>query len=268
MSEEMSQFNQVDKAATPNEFIRFLDTTSDLGSVQLGKQNSFALLKLEPGQRILEVGCGTGDDARALAEKVQPDGQVVAIDSSQAMITEALRRAHEVSLNMEFRVGDVTSLDFDSNSFDRCHSERTLIHIPHPEKAIQEMVRVLRSGGLIVAFEGDLDTQVLDSSEPEVTRRILRFWRESFQNPSIGRQLLALYKKAGLIEISVQPHTFLFDFNTTEQVLISGTVERAIEVGVVTSGEADRWVSDLEQARDSGTFFCAGTGFIVSGRKP
>ena len=267
MSEEMSKFDQIDEAATPDEFIRFLDMASDIDWVKAGKQKSFALLKLKPGQRILEVGCGTGEDACTLAEQVQPGGEVVAIDKSQEMITEARKRAQRESLNIDFRVGDVTSLDFDSNSFDRCHIERALIHIPDPKKAIQEMIRVLRSGGLIVAFEGDLDTNVLDSSEPELTRKILRFWCDSFQSPHVGRRLPAMYKKAGLIEICVQPHTFIFDFNLTEQVLISGTLERAIKADVVTSNEADGWLSDLKQARDSGTFFFAGTGFIVSGRK-
>ena len=60
----------------------------------------------------------------------------------------------------------------------------------------------------------------------------------------------------------------MFDYSLTEQVLISGTVKRAIEAAVLTPEEADRWLSDLTQARDSGTFFYSGTGFIVWGRKP
>lgn len=268
MSEEMSHFNQVDEATKPDDFIRFLDKASGLDWVKAGKQKTFSLLKLKRGQRILEVGCGTGEDARILAEKIHPGGEVVAIDKSQEMVVEARKRTQGKSPSIDFRVGDVTALDFESNSFDRCHIERVLIHIPDPQKAIQEMIRVLRSGGLLVAFEGDLDTNILDSSDPELTRKILRFWCGSFQSPYIGRRLPALYKKTGLIEINVQPHTFLFDFDLTEQVLISGTLERAIEAGVVTSNEADRWLLDLKQARDLGTFFFAGTGFIVSGRKP
>ncbi|GJL66716.1 MAG: hypothetical protein NPIRA05_16870 [Nitrospirales bacterium] len=268
MSEEMSRFNQVDEATNAGDFIRFLDMASGLNWVQAGKHKSLALLKLEPGQRILEVGFGTGDDALTFAEKVFPGGYVVAIDKSQEMVVEASKRTQGTTSSIDFRVGDVTALDFESNSFDRCHIERTLIHIPDPQNAIQEIIRVLRSGGLIVAFEGDLDTNILDSADTDLTRKILRFWCDSFQSPFIGRRLPALFKQAGLIEIIVQPHTFIFDFDLTEQVLIFGTLERAIEAGVVTSNEADRWLWDLKQARDSGTFFFAGTGFIVSGRKP
>ena len=146
MSEEMGHFNQVDEASKPDDFIRFLDKASGLNWVQGGKHKSLALLKLEPGQRILEAGCGTGDDALTFAEKVFPGGHVVAIDKSQEMVVEARKRTQGKSPSIDFRVGDVTALDFESNSFDRCHIERTLIHIPDPQKAIREMIRVLRSG--------------------------------------------------------------------------------------------------------------------------
>ena len=162
----------------------------------------------------------------------------------------------------------MTELDFSSAGFDRCHIERGLIHISDPQKTIQRMIQLLKKDGLIVAFEGDLETSVIDSSEPDINRRILRFWCNSFQSPSIGRQLSGIFRRAGLIDVSVRPHSYLFDFSLTEQVLISGTVKRAIEAGIVTPEEADRWLSDLKQARDSGTFFYSGTGFIVWGRKP
>jgi ubiquinone/menaquinone biosynthesis C-methylase UbiE len=268
MSEEISKFNEVDDTALPDQFIHFLDTASDFEGVKEGKQKTLELLDLKPGQRILEVGCGTGEDTRMFAEKVYPGGEVVALDKSKEMITAAQRRTKEKSLSIEFRVCDITSLDFDAIFFDRGHVERGLIHMPDPKKAVLEMIRVLRKGGLIVAFEGDLETCVIDSSEPEITRKILRFWCDTFQSPTIGRKLPGIYKKAGLIDVVVKPHTYLFDFNLTEQVLISGTLDRAIEARVVTSHEADRWLSDLIQARDSGTFFYSGTGFIVSGRKP
>ena len=262
MSEEMSQVGRVDQTTRPDQFIRLLDDASDLDCVKAAKHLSLALLKLEPGLRVLEVGCGTRDDTRALAEKVLPNGEVVAIDKSQAMIDEAKKRSKGQWTNIDFRVGDVTSLAFDSNSFDRCHTERTLIHLSDPQQAVQEMIRVLRSGGLLLAFEGDLDTNVLNSSETEVTRRILRFWCDSFQYPHVGRRLPALFKKGELLNIHVQPHTFIFDFNVTEQVLIAGTLERAIEAGVVTLDEAGRWLSDLKRARDSGTFFSLVQDFL------
>lgn len=268
MSEEISKFNEVDDTALPDQFIHFLDTASEFEGVKEGKQITLDLLDLKPGQRILEVCCGTGEDARMFAEKVFPGGEVVALDKSREMISEARIRSQGKSPNLNFKVGDVTTLDFESNFFDRCHIERGLIHLQNPKKAILEMIRVLRKGGMMVAFEGDLETCVIDSSEPEITRKILRFWCDNFQSPSIGRQLPGLYKKAGLIDVVVKPHTYLFDFNLTQQVLISGTLDRAIATGVVTSREADRWLSDLIEARDSDTFFYSGTGFIVSGRKP
>ena len=264
----MSKFNQVDDTALPEQFFRFLDRVSELNDVKEGKQKTLDLLDLRAGQRILEVGCGTGEDARKFAQYISPGGVVVAIDKSQEMIAEAKRRMEGEPLSIDFRVGEVTGLDFSSARFDRCHIERGLIHISDPKKTIQRMIQLLKKDGLIVAFEGDLETPVIDSSEPDINRRILRFWCNSFQSPSIGRQLPGIFKKAGLIDVGVRPHSYLFDFSLTEQVLISETLNRAIEAEAVTPEEADRWLSDLTMARDSGTFFYSGTGFIVRGPKP
>ena len=92
MSEGISKFNQVDEAALPEQFIRFLDRLSELNDVKEGKQKTLDLLDLRPGQRVLEVGCGTGEDARQFARHITPGGVVVAIDKSQEMIAEAKRR--------------------------------------------------------------------------------------------------------------------------------------------------------------------------------
>ena len=183
MSERMSKFNQVDEAALPEQFIRFLDRLSELKDVKEGKQKTLDLLDLKPGLRILEVGCGTGEDARNFAQHISPGGVVVAIDKSYEMITEAKRRMQGEPLSIDFRVGEVTGLDFSSARFDRCHIERGLIHISDPIKTVQRMIELLKKDGLIVAFGGDLETSVIDSSEPDINRRILQFWCNSFSKP-------------------------------------------------------------------------------------
>src|SRR5579875_3033487 len=86
-------FTNVDQTNDPDYFIRFLDEASADESFQAYKQHSFALLELQPGQHILEVGGGTGEDAQALAQRVAPGGRVVGVDGSQNMIDTARRRA-------------------------------------------------------------------------------------------------------------------------------------------------------------------------------
>lgn len=264
---DIADFDRVDDSGSTEKFVRFLDTAFGFEGVRAMKRRTFELLAVNPGQRILEAGCGTGEDARTLGAMVTPGGKVVALDKSKEMIAEAEKRSAGADPPVEFVLGDVMDLDFDVESFDSCRIERTLMHLSDPVGAVREMVRVLRTGGQLVAFEPDLETFVVDSPHRELTRRILRFWCDSFRSAWVARHLPALFQACGLLQVYVEPRAIVWDFDFANQVLISGTLERAVEVGVVTSTEADLWLSHLENARDSGTFFCANMGFIVAGQK-
>ena len=266
--EVMKGFDQVDEADDPGQLVQFLDKAAGMDAFKAIRQRMIGLLDVEVGQRILEIGCGTGEHSRELARLVSPTGTVVAVDKSAKMIAEAEKRSEGRDLPLHFQLGDATALDLDSESFDRCSIERTLIHVRETDAAICEMVRILRPGGRLVAFEGDFDAVVLHSAEHDINRRMLRFWCDSRNNGCIGRQLPALLKGVGLIEISFEARAVLYDFEFAQQVLLSGTPERAVEANAVTSEEARRWLSDLEMAQTEGTFVFAGMGFIVSARRP
>lgn len=125
-------------------------------------------LGLSPGARVLEVGCGTGDDARLLAALVGQDGRIVGIDASEAMIGVAQERSSDSSLPVEFALGDVRALKFPDSAFDACRCERVLMHVDgDPPRGIEEMVRVTRPGGRIVILDLDWDTLLLDHGPGE-----------------------------------------------------------------------------------------------------
>lgn len=264
---DLTDFDRVDDTEDRARFVRFLDSAFGIEAIRAMKGRSYKLLAASPGEHVLEVGCGTGDDARAIAEQVAPDGKVVGVDKSAEMIAEARTRSEKLELPLEFDVGDAMDLAFDPESFDACRIERTLIHTPDTQRAVQEMVRVLRPGGRIVAFEPDLETFVVDSPHRDVTDRILKFWCDGFQCAWIGRHLSALFAASGLTDIRVEPVPALFDFDFTNQLLIAGTLERAVDEGVVSEEESQTWLADLEKARDEGRFLAANLGFLVAGRK-
>lgn len=264
--QDLMNFNRIDETGNPGEFITFLDAASRNEGIRAMKRRTYELLDAKPGQRILEVGCGTGDDARQLAEMISPGGNLVAIDKSEAIISEAQRRAQQTDNSIDFIVGDATALDLESGTFDACRVERTLIHIPEPAAAISEMVRVLRNGGRLVAYEPDLEAYMIDSSYRELTRRFLDFWYGQLQCGWVARHLPTLFTNSGLTDISVEPRAMAYDFDLFSPSF-HGTLERAVDAGVATSIEVSDWFADLERARDNGTFFCANMGYIVSGRK-
>jgi ubiquinone/menaquinone biosynthesis C-methylase UbiE len=96
-------------------------------------------------ERVLDLGCGAGHTALAFAPRV---AEVVAVDLAEAMLAEGRRLARERgTLNVEFRLGDVEQLALPDSSFDVVTSRFSAHHYPSPEKALAEVVRVLRPGG-------------------------------------------------------------------------------------------------------------------------
>lgn len=96
-------------------------------------------LQPEPGQAILDLGCSRGFYVRAM--EAYTDG-VVGVDVSEASLREA------VSPRVQY--GDITSLEFEDNSFDKAYSLHTVEHIPDLRKFFVEMARVLKPGGMAI----------------------------------------------------------------------------------------------------------------------
>ena len=118
--EDITRFTAVDRQGDPGFFITFLDAGNALEDIKSVKRVMLAQLELCDGVSLLDVGCGTGDDVRDLAQLVGPRGRVVGVDVSGAMIAEAKKRHATSELPVEFVEGDAQDLTFPEASFDRC----------------------------------------------------------------------------------------------------------------------------------------------------
>ena len=108
-----------------------------------------ALAALRPGERLLDVGCGTGIIANQAARRVGPKGRVVGLDISEGMLVcaraEAARRG--ISAWIEYRAGDAEALPFADGAFDCATCLFTLMHLPNPQQAVRDLYRVLSPQG-------------------------------------------------------------------------------------------------------------------------
>lgn len=263
-------FPSVDQATDPVSFVHFLETVSAMDAIQAMKRRTFALLEVKPGQQLLDVGCGLGDEVRALAHLVGSTGRVVGVDASETMITEARKRTAELQLPVEYYVGDVHHLDFADNTFDGCRAERILGHVTNPQQAVAELRRVAKAGARIVALDPELETLVIDVEDRATTRRILNFYCDNARNVWIARQFRRLFQEANLTNIALFAETMIFtSYAEAERMFrLRDTAKRAQAAGVVVEAEVTSWLEELEQADQGGRFFAALTFFFVSGRKP
>jgi ubiquinone/menaquinone biosynthesis C-methylase UbiE len=261
-------FGNIDQTADASYFVRFLDAAGADPSFQAYKRRTTVLLDARPGQRLLEVACGTGDDARVLASLVAPDGRVTAIDNSAAMVAEARQRAAAAGLPIDFQVGNAQHLELPDSSFDGCRCDRGFMHIPDPRQALAEMVRVAKPGGRIVVFEVDFETMTIDAPERPLARKIVNAWTDGFRNGWLGRYVPGFYRAQGLTDVIVEPHVLRTIAPLASEVFGPKTVARALAVGAVNESEAAAWLTYLDAALETGQFFSTLTGFLVSGRKP
>jgi ubiquinone/menaquinone biosynthesis C-methylase UbiE len=260
---------ELDRAADPAAFVGYLDEVARHDAVRSYKQQTFALLGLNPGDRVLDAGCGTGDDALALASLVVPDGWVVGIDASMTMVEEARRRASSSGLPFEFQSGDAHHLDFAEGSFDAARADRVFQHLDDPEQALSELIRVTRPGGRIVLADTDWGTLAIDGPDPETTRSVLTTIAAGIRNPWIGRQLYGLCRRAGLAEVAVFAGTAVItDYHQADKLFhLDQGLNRTRASRAITEEAAIRWTRYLAEAESADRFCCAVTGFIVSGRR-
>lgn len=259
-------FTDVDTARDPRELVHYLDVVSGLKAVSAYKRRSIDWLGLKSGDRVLDVGCGTGDDVAALSALVHPAGRAVGIDLSSTMIAESRRRFK----GPELLVADVQRLPFPDGSFDCTRADRTLMHVPDVDLALAEMQRVTRGGGRIVVSEPDWETLAIDAQDRVLTRQIAHAICDNHRNGWIGRQLPGLFAKHGIANITIDPITAVMtDPNLAAQVLHLGSALNELKSSKALRGQPVReWQADLERRASHGRFFVSLTGFIVAGCKP
>ena len=262
-------FTDVDSAQDLDAYFDCLTLLDSLAYYKAYKIKSYALLQLTQGMKVLDAGCGLGDDAFRIAELIMPGGKVIGLDASVAMIEKA--RSHELAtkLPVQFQVGDVKALPFADNSFARCRIDRVLQHISQPQKAISELVRVLEPHGLLLAYDNDWGTFSVTSQHVEITRIIENLWSDSFTNNRIGRHLCDHFISCGLSDIKIYPGTCVInDFQTADKVYnLQKTVQKAIAEGMISASQGNGWIEELIHRTQNGSFMAALTAYTVIGEK-
>jgi ubiquinone/menaquinone biosynthesis C-methylase UbiE len=140
------------------EYARFYDLIMfvlTLGREKDLRRKEIRLAQLKPGDKVLEIGCGTGTLSLAAKTQVGSSGEVFGIDIAPEMIAVASRKATRKGVNVTFQVGSIASIPFQNNQFDTVMCSFMIFHMPEDIRlqGFKEIYRVLKSGGQLFILD-------------------------------------------------------------------------------------------------------------------
>jgi ubiquinone/menaquinone biosynthesis C-methylase UbiE len=208
-----------------------------------------AALRLEPGERVLDVGSGPGFLALEMAEQVGPNGLVHGVDPSDSMLAIATSNAPvSGSAIVVFGAGEATALPFPDATFDVVTATQVYEYLADLPAALAEAGRVLRPGGRLLVLDTDWDSIVWHSSDPDRMRRVLTAWDQHLADPYLPRRLTGLLTGSGftMIHRAVLP---LFNAGYRGDIYSAGLIQ--FVAGFVpgrdglTEQDVTAWAEDL-----------------------
>ncbi len=229
-------------------------------------------MSIEGTARVLDIGCGTGLAARAVARREGFSGQVTGVDLSPYLVASAKRLAGEERLadHLEFLAGDVRRLNLADGSFDAVVGHTLLSHVEDPLAVLEEAARVVRPGGMIGVFDGDYASLTFDHPDPVKGKAYDEALITALvTNPRVMRQLPRLLRTAGLVLVASTSYV-LSEIGKADfwASAIDAYRKLAVRAGAMAEDEASAWAASLQGDSDAGVFFGSCNYYAYVARRP
>lgn len=183
----------------PNQEIQIRYTKESTGCSNLSCGGNLGFLNIKAGEYILDLGCGRGKETIEAARLTGPEGIVVGLDITQAMVEEAAINAENAGVsNTRFIRGDIESLPFEAGAFDAVISNCVINHAKNKQKVYEEIYRVLKDGGRFVVSDAvsKLPLPVNIKDDPEA-------WAQCFGGAVTEEEYLESIRSSGFDDIKI-----------------------------------------------------------------
>jgi SAM-dependent methyltransferase len=240
-----SEWSAVDAAADPRRLLSGLDALRSEPFFAERKQRMAALVASTHAARVLDIGCGTGEDAAALA----PPG--IGLESSLVMCNEARARHADLALV----AADATAIPVRDGHIDAVCVDRVVQHLSDAPAALREWNRVLRRGGRLITFDPDLTTASVEGVDERAAATVCAWRVTTRPGAAAVHALHRTLEASGFVDVHVEPTVLeLTDLDRADGIMgLASWGSSAADAGVLSPLDAQRWNDDVLSSSSAGT---------------
>jgi ubiquinone/menaquinone biosynthesis C-methylase UbiE len=229
-------------------------------------------MAIDSAGAVLDLGCGTGVAARAIARRPGFSGRVTGIDRSSHLVDAAARLAHEEGIGEKarFRTGESHTLELRDAEFDAVVAHTLFSHLDDPRAVLTEIVRVLKPDGKVGIFDGDYASLTFASDDPVAGKATDETIISAIvTNPRVMRQMPQLLREAGLQLVAAFAYV-VADVGRADfwDSAIESFTRLLPKAGAMTEYQAAEWAGAISRRSDQGTFFGASNYYGYVAGKP
>ncbi len=230
-----------------------------------GQQILLQPSELEPGQTVLDVGCGPGFFAGGLADLVSPGGKVHGVDINARFVEDANARAVEDD-RLQFHHITGHELPFEEATFDRVICKNVLEYVPDVAATLGEVHRVLKPGGRVQIIDSDWGFVIVEPWSKETVDRFFEAAGPAFNERYIGRRAGGYLADAGFVEVNVRLSPFVDQSGRGLHVL-RNMASYISTFDTLPADEVESLLSEVEDSLAEGRFLFCLPQFLVTGDK-
>jgi SAM-dependent methyltransferase len=229
-------------------------------------------MRIDAARSLLDLGCGTGVAARAIARRKGFTGKITGIDLSAGLlrVAERLSTTEGVGERIQFVVGDTRRLAIPDEAFDAVVAHTVISHVDDPRLALKEVARVVRRGGTIGIFDGDYASITFDHPDPAKGKCYDEALISAIvTNARVMRQMPRLLREAGL-ELMASFQHVLAEVGRADFWLsaLEAFRKQLPKSGAMSEEEAAVWINGRLEDSRNGVFFAACNFYSYVVRRP
>lgn len=216
---------------------------------------------IQQGFTVADIGCGSGIDLGAMADRVGPTGRVIGVDADADMVEEAGYRVAQKGCPAPVKVlhGDFNGLPIDDGTLDYLRAERVMMYVSNPKKAIKEVLRVLKPGGIAVFVETDWNSVNLYSGMEHFEDDYRKFLVHRFlENGNSAVNTAPILKSLGVSDCVKYNHELTITDKPVFDMLslYDDILDQGITANQIEKSEATDWKILSDRQAELGNFKC------------